>query len=639
MDPNYMKLALKWPEDLREKLKQSHQLLKESYLEPSRKYVPYKTGIDVVNGNSHVKNMNRSNNNKITKPKSTKTSKKNKKINSSNNNDSSGASDVKSVPVIGTFTNMSDNGNVNKIGRNVPGTVDISFGNSMVTTKTKINPIFVSTEFTRTTQTENTGPMTYTQQRKEIKRLQKEISRLMRQRELDKMKQHQQQHQQQQYELTKCLDMNHQWKAYQKSYKAEVLGIKPVCIVENSDIPSDGDKRKQEIYKVYKLKKPVKSQPESVVFPKNAILEIKRNADLDFSKLIMVAIDPRARTTNTFYFGYLVGDPLSVYCQYFHNHVLCNSKITFKDENELKLKLARRCRNHLMSSHGVESIVNKEKLLETINPLKSDMLTQILLSRGKLPWDKEKAKKNGSSDDKAKNEEKDDKNDGKSIMKEVLAGTSKNSLSNVDIDNQDKIKNDKYVNSNSIVQMVSNYGNKLSEKNKKLTPNLNPNLNPITIIQERGYLQLSSGGNNHINNTPSNNSNSINNNNIMNTTDTITTDSNSNTHPSTNNFTNNQGAIDINGLMNGTTTDNTDHNNSSSNSGGGSSSSRSRDIPNGSTNTNTTINNTHIDKNLIYPSMSSPPYHANTLQQRDNDSGFPTIDERGYQINTLFKGT
>lgn len=589
MDSNYMRLALRWPDDLREKLKQSHQLLKESYLEPSHK---------------------------ITKPKNTKIGKK----------------------------------------INIPGITDTSLENSTATTKAKVNPIFTSTEFTRTTLNESTGPKTYAQQSKEIKELQKKISRLLQQRELEKTKQQQQQ----QHELKKCLDMKYQWKTPHKFYKAEVLGIKPVHIVEDSDIPSDSEKRKEEIYKVYKLKKPIKSQPEPVKFPKSAILEIKRNVDLDFSKLIMVAIDPRARTTNTFYFGYLVGNKLSVYCQYFHNHVLCNSKITFKDANELKLKLARRCRNHLMSSHGVESTVDKAKLLETINPLKVDMLVQILLSKRKLPWDNERAKKIESSVDKSgnkkKNKEEDDQDGKKGIMKDVsidLTDKTKNSLSNVGISirSEDKVKNNKDIISNNTVQIVINDRNQLNEKNGKINPNLNlnlnlnpnPNPNPIAIIQERSYLQLSSGGNNHINNISFNdNGNNGNNNNIMNTTNTIITDSNSNTHNNTNTFVNTQGGININRLTNNATIDNSIHNNNSSGNSGG------KNIPETNIITNTTANitvdnisrNTQVDKNLIYPAISSSPYQSNTLQQRNgNYPDFPIIDERGYQINTLFKGT
>lgn len=588
MDSDYMRLALRWPDDLREKLKQSHQLLKESYLEPSHK---------------------------ITKPKNTKTGKK----------------------------------------INIPGITDTSLENSTATTKTKVNPIFASTEFTKTALNERTEPKTYAQQSKEIKELQKKISRLLQQRELEKTKQQQQQH-----ELKKCLNMKYQWKTPHKSYKAEVLGIKPVHIVEDTDIPSDSERRREEIYKVYKLKKLIKSQPEPVKFPKSAILEIKRNVDLDFSKLIMVATDSRARTTNTFYFGYLVGNPLSVYCQYFHNHVLCNSKITFKDENELKLKLARRCRNHLMSSHGVESTVDKEKLLETINPLKVDMLVQILLSKRKLPWDKERAKKIESSDDKSGNKKKnkgeDDKDGKKGIMEGVsidLTDKTENSLSNLGIDSEDKVKNNKDIISNNTVQIVINEKNQLNEKNGKINPNLNlnfnlnPNPNPIAIIQERGYLQLSSGDNNHINNisfndNSNNGNNDNNNNNIMNTTNTIITDSNSNTHNNTNTFVNTQGGININRLTNNATIDNSIHNNnnSSGNSGG-------KNIPETSIITNTTAkttvdnvsSNTQVDKNLIYPAISSSPYQSNTLQQRNgNYPDFPIIDERGYQINTLFKG-
>lgn len=86
-----------------------------------------------------------------------------------------------------------------------------------------------------------------------------------------------------------------------------------------------------------------KSQPELAQYPKNDIL--KKLADVDFSQLVIVAIDPRARATNIFLFilVILVGDPLFV--SFVNISIIMPYVIiinfTFKDEMELRTKLTR----------------------------------------------------------------------------------------------------------------------------------------------------------------------------------------------------------------------------------------------------------------------------------------------------------
>lgn len=141
---------------------------------------------------------------------------------------------------------------------------------------------------------------------------------------------------------------------------------------------SDNDKNKPDcVYKLYKLQNDSSELAQQIEIPPYSILGVKYNHKIDLTKLISVTNYAKFhKTLYSYYYAMIENDPLTIYCQYFHNNIICNHKLQFKTTQDMQTRIRKRFRYHCQTHHFNE--LNLANLFDTVNPMIWNSIRHVL---------------------------------------------------------------------------------------------------------------------------------------------------------------------------------------------------------------------------------------------------------------------